>query len=59
MIARIKPKPSMTTSDSQMIEPEASMTPQTRRRVRVTAWSVGLVAAAIYLGSILQIVLHR
>ncbi|MEO7064475.1 MAG: hypothetical protein ABI082_11975 [Dokdonella sp.] len=42
-----------------MTKPVASIDSKTRRGVRVTAWTVGLVAAVIYLGSILQVVLHR
>lgn len=42
-----------------MIKPIASSDSKTRRGVRVTAWIIGIVAATIYLGSILQIVLRR
>lgn len=42
-----------------MIKSVSSSDSKTRRGVRVTAWIVGIVAATIYLGSILQIVLRR
>lgn len=38
---------------------DANIDLKTRRGVRLTAWIVGIIAAAIYVGSIVEVVLRR
>lgn len=42
-----------------MTRVDANSDSRTRRGVRLTAWIVGVVAAVIYLGSIIEVVLRR
>lgn len=56
VIARIKKWPHF--SNEAMTRSDANFDPR-RRRVRWTAWIVGVIAATIYVVSIIEVVLRR